>query len=130
MGISNTATMAGPRFGLTRDKTQERPRRVIKTGDLAIDLGGQRVHWKGQPVEVTATELRLLELVAPLVGSPLPSDFHLGDAWGPDYERDFDLIKRSLWSLQAKTEDYLALRRLLWALRRQMNYKYLWQHIL
>jgi DNA-binding response OmpR family regulator len=126
MGIS-TAVMTRPTFsppsvaGQAEDTTAPPPRRIIKTGELAIDFGEQRMLLKGEPVEVDATELRLLELLAPLLGSPVPADYRLADDWGPDYERDLDEIKRSLWSLQSKTEDNIALRRVLWALRRRMN---------
>lgn len=127
MGMSRTAVMVVPPFiqpetnGQAKDTTSPPPRRIIKTGELTIDLGRERALWKGKPLEVDATELRLLELVVPLMGSPVPADYRLADAWGPDYERDLDQIKRSLWSLQTKTEDNIALRRTLWALRRRMN---------
>jgi DNA-binding response OmpR family regulator len=107
--------------GQSEDTASPPPRRIIRTGELAIDFGERRILLKGKQMDVDTTELRLLELVMPLVGSPVPADFRLADAWGPDYERDLDQIKRSLWSLQTKTEDNIALRRTLWALRRRMN---------
>jgi DNA-binding response OmpR family regulator len=74
-------------------------------GDLVIDITSRRVTKRGQVVELTPTEFRLLALLARHAGRPLPHEFLLIEVWGPGYEGEVGHIKRYIWSLRKKLED-------------------------
>jgi DNA-binding response OmpR family regulator len=62
---------------------------VIQSGDLVIDLQGHRVSYAGKDIELTATEFRILELLAS----------HKGRAFSRD-----EIIESALHSEEAVTE--------------------------
>ena len=107
--------------GRRNGTAQERTNGTRTGGFMVIDLARRQVTWNGTPIDLTATEFRLLEILAPLTGGPLPRDFNLARSWGADYEDEVELIRRSTSSLGTKMKDNLALRRVLWFIRSQMR---------
>ena len=64
------------------------PAEVLKHGDLALDRAKHAVTVKGKPVELTATEFKLLDMLLERRGRVQTRDTLLTDVWG--YEGDVD----------------------------------------
>jgi DNA-binding response OmpR family regulator len=64
------------------------PAEVLKAGDIAIDLAKHQATVRGQPVELTATEFKLLSTLLERRGRVQTRDTLLTDVWG--YEGDVD----------------------------------------
>ena len=85
-----------------RDQATERP---VEVGDLTIDVAGSRVYREGQPVPVTATEFKLLAVLADNPGRVLVNDELLRRVWGPGYEGDGALLRTTIGRLRRKLGD-------------------------
>ncbi len=79
--------------------------RAVSCGDLTIDLAARRVMRKGQVVELSPTEFRLLAALARQKGRPVSHEYLLGEVWGPGYVGEICHIKRYVWALRQKLED-------------------------
>lgn len=64
------------------------PAEVIKAGDVTVDLAKHQATVKGEPVELTATEFKLLATLLERRGRVQTRDTLLTDVWG--YEGDVD----------------------------------------
>ena len=73
---------------LARAKTADDPVAVLQFGELAIDGPHHRVGVAGAEVELTATEFKLLEILARRRGRVKTRDRLLQDVWG--YENPID----------------------------------------
>jgi two-component system KDP operon response regulator KdpE len=78
---------------------------LIETGHLSIDLIRRRVYRKGQAVELTPTEFRLLEVLVRHYDTPLPSEELVRRVWGPAYEGEVEHVKHYIWALRRKLEE-------------------------
>lgn len=105
----------------SRQPSRRRRSGVTLCGNLKIDFGKQRVTCNDAPVELSSTEFKLVETLAPYTVGPLPDAFDLADVWGSNFEKEQRHIKLALWSLQSKFNDNLPWRRLLWAVCRTMK---------
>jgi two-component system OmpR family response regulator len=85
-----------------REHVSERP---VEIGELRIDLAGSRVYRHGQPVPVTATEFKLLAVLADNPGRVLVNDELLRRVWGPGYEGDGALLRTTIGRLRRKLGD-------------------------
>ncbi len=85
-----------------RDQASERP---VEVGVLSIDVAGSRVYREGQPVPVTATEFKLLAVLAANPGRVLVNDDLLRRVWGPGYEGDGALLRTTIGRLRRKLGD-------------------------
>ena len=63
---------------------------ILTFGDLAIDVPGHRVLVKGRGVDVTATEFRLLTVLAKRRGRVQTREHLLQDIWTPDDREAID----------------------------------------
>ncbi|MEI8315461.1 MAG: response regulator transcription factor [Verrucomicrobiota bacterium] len=61
---------------------------VLKLNDLVVDIAKHEVTFKGKPIELTATEFKLLVLLLERRGRVQTRDVLLTDVWG--YEGDVD----------------------------------------
>ncbi len=61
---------------------------VLKLNDLVVDIAKHEVTFKGKPIELTATEFKLLVLLLERRGRVQTRDALLTDVWG--YEGDVD----------------------------------------
>jgi len=77
-----------PRELLARGKPQEARSERMVFGDLTIDIPRHLVSWKGQSLELTATEFKLLTTLAERRGRVQSRDQLLRDVWG--YESMID----------------------------------------
>lgn len=78
---------------------------VYQVGDLVIDVERHRVTKRGEPIQLTPTEFRLLQSLAENAGRILSPEQLLYQVWGPSYVGDSDYVKRYVWYLRRKIED-------------------------
>ena len=78
---------------------------TFESGDLHIDFAAHRVTVKGEPVELSAGEYRLLVELATNSGRVLLQDELLGRVWGPDYIGATALLQTAIRRLRRKIEE-------------------------
>lgn len=84
---------------------QEQGDEVLYGDDyLVIDAGRMEVHCAGQPVNLTATERRVLFLLARNQGRLLTAGQILTSVWGPDYAEEVSYVRLYVWRLRQKIE--------------------------
>jgi len=88
---------------LRRTTTQSEPQQVVRHGELAIDVARHEVTYGGKAVALTATEFRILHLLATKPGRVLSRDDIIDSALGRDanvFDRTIDVhitaIRRKL----------------------------------
>jgi two-component system KDP operon response regulator KdpE len=79
--------------------------RRIEVGPVCIDLDASLVTRWGQPVGLTRTEYRLLELLATSDGRPCTSRFLSERLWGPGSEHKARSLRDHVASLRRKLDD-------------------------
>jgi two-component system, OmpR family, KDP operon response regulator KdpE len=82
----------------------ERPHR-IQASDVTIDLDAGLVTRRGQPVRLTRTEYRLLEVLATNAGRLCTHRFLLEQVWGPGYEEESQYLRVYVANLRKKLDD-------------------------
>ena len=91
-------------------RQKQKPADEIKIGKVVIDRVRHKVQIKGQEIELTATEFRLLEALAERSGAVLSRSQLLG-AVGADeemvYDRTIDAHVKSLRRKLGKSKDYI-----------------------
>lgn len=78
---------------------------TLRFGPLEVDLARQLVRIDGEPVHLTATELRLLEAMVTNPGKLLTHAWLLRKVWGPAYEHDPHLLRVYVQQLRRKLRD-------------------------
>ncbi|HWC11728.1 MAG TPA: response regulator transcription factor [Acidimicrobiales bacterium] len=78
---------------------------ILKTGDLEIDISAFRLTQSGRPVDLTATEFRLLAELAGHAGRVLSRELLLQRVWGYDYLGDSRLVDMAVKRLRDKLGD-------------------------
>jgi DNA-binding response OmpR family regulator len=81
-----------------------RDRVLYADEELVIDSERWEVSRQGKPVELTATERRLLFLLAENMGRVLPTSRILEGVWGQEYVNEVDYVKLYIWRLRQKIE--------------------------
>jgi DNA-binding response OmpR family regulator len=74
-------------------------------GELVIDFGSRRVLKRGEVVQLTPTEYRLLAALAENAGRTLSHVQLLERVWGAEYTDEPGYVKRYIWYLRQKIED-------------------------
>jgi two-component system KDP operon response regulator KdpE len=87
-----------------RSLSLDRPR-SIEIGPVCIDLDAGLVTRWGQPVRLTRTEYRLLEILATSGGRLCTSRFLSERLWGPGSEQKSRLLREHVASLRRKLDD-------------------------
>jgi DNA-binding response OmpR family regulator len=77
---------------------------IFTTGDLVIDYAQHLVTVRGQPVQLSRTEYKLLSTLAQNVGMVVTHELLLEKVWGPEYSRDIDFIWVYVSRLRRKIE--------------------------
>lgn len=78
---------------------------VFKHGDLEIDMAKAEVFLKGKMVYLSATEYRILIQLVQNAGAVIPSEQLLRDVWGPEYQKDKEILWVSISRLRQKLEE-------------------------
>ncbi len=89
---------------LTRTTRARAPVKVFTSGDFTIDFDQRRVVVGGQPVELTRTEYRLLEMLASHPNRTLSTEQLIETIWGPEYAGETEQVKHFIWALRKKIE--------------------------
>jgi two-component system phosphate regulon response regulator PhoB len=95
---------------LARVKMAEEPISVLQFGTLAIDVPRHRVTVAGTAIELTATEFKLLEILARRRGRVQTRERLLQDVWGYDNPIDSRTVDTHMRRLREKigaAADYL-----------------------
>jgi two-component system KDP operon response regulator KdpE len=77
---------------------------VIEAGDLTIDFVRRRVERDGEPIKLTPTEYKLLQVLAQQAGKVIPHTDLLSKVWGPEYRDDTDYLWVYVRYLRQKLE--------------------------
>ncbi|WP_375430677.1 response regulator [uncultured Friedmanniella sp.] len=80
------------------------PPRVVETPDLRLDLNDQTALRKGEPVHLTPTEWRLVEVLTRQPGQLVRQTELLREVWGPSYHRETNYLRVYLANLRRKLE--------------------------
>jgi len=78
--------------------------RVVRAGDVEIDLTRRLVKRAGTPVAVTRTEWLLLQHLAANAGKVMLNTELLSKVWGPEYRDDLQYLRVWVSRLRAKLE--------------------------
>jgi two-component system KDP operon response regulator KdpE len=84
--------------------TQEHADNLIEAGDLKIDFVRRKVERNGEPVKLTPTEYKLLQVLAQQAGKVIPHTDLLSKVWGPEYRDDTDYLWVYIRYLRQKLE--------------------------
>ena len=79
--------------------------KTFQSGDLLINFDERAVIVSGQPVQLTATEYKLLAELANGAGRVLTQDMVLERVWGPEYSGESQLLRSYVKSLRQKLGD-------------------------
>ncbi|MEJ2734078.1 MAG: winged helix-turn-helix domain-containing protein, partial [Anaerolineae bacterium] len=74
------------------------------SGNLYLDPASQKVTVRGELVNLTPTEYRLLLCLAYNAGRIVTSQQILDNVWGPGYEDSIANVKLYIWYLRRKIE--------------------------
>lgn len=88
---------------LARRRVTERPA-VLAVGDLELDPASRQVRRRGAPIEVTAREFALLELLMRNAGLVLSKSQVLGALWGFDFDGDPNVVEVYVGRLRRKVD--------------------------
>jgi two-component system KDP operon response regulator KdpE len=86
---------------------------VVRAGDLVVDLVRSRVTWRGEPVALTPTELRLLEVLLAHRGKLVTREQLLAEVWGSRAPSDRGRVRVFMVHLRRKLRDDAAAPRLI-----------------
>ncbi len=86
---------------------------LLAVGPLTIDADRRQVTVRGQEVKLTATEFRILALLAASPGRVLTHRFLLGQVWGPGHTEEPHHLRVHVAELRKKLEEDPARPRLL-----------------
>jgi DNA-binding response OmpR family regulator len=89
---------------LRRSSSAEPFERILRAGDLEIDLQRRLVHRGGEPVVLSANEWRLLQALASSPGRVVQAAELLGKAWGSEYREDTEYLRVWISRLRRKIE--------------------------
>jgi two-component system KDP operon response regulator KdpE len=79
--------------------------RVVRAGEVAIDLDAKLVTRAGAPVRLTPIEYRLLETLATNAGRLCTHRFLLERVWGPGYGDESQYLRVYMANLRKKLDD-------------------------
>ena len=77
---------------------------VVDAGNLQIDLAARMVRKNNETVKLTATEYKLLSLLAQHEGKVLTHQYLLREVWGPGYINQSQYLRVFIAQLRKKIE--------------------------
>ena len=84
---------------------EEQPILIVTAGDMKIDCDSRNLYIAGRPINLTAKEFDLLELLAVNPGKVYSRDNLLKAVWGQDYSGDGRTVDVHMRRLREKIED-------------------------
>ncbi len=105
--FSPTELVARIRASLRR-KATSRPEETTDgyaVGSVSIDYSSHRVTVAGQPVQLTATEYKLMHELSNSAGRVMTQDELLHRVWGPEYAGESQLLRAYVKTLRQKLGD-------------------------
>ncbi|MBI3964727.1 MAG: response regulator transcription factor [Chloroflexi bacterium] len=77
---------------------------AFRSGELEIDFSRQLVMVRGNEVELTPTEYKLLRQLALHAGNVVAHEELLTKVWGPEYREDVEYLRQYVYYLRQKIE--------------------------
>lgn len=105
--------LARSRAHLRRAASDRSRTAVVRADDLVIDLAARRVTWRDEPVHLTPTELRLLEVLLTHRGKLVTREQLLSEVWGSRAASDRGRVRVFMVHLRRKLHDDAAKPRLI-----------------
>ena len=105
--------LARSRAHLRRSTAEHREPAYIRSGELEIDLPRSRVTWRGDVVQLTPTEFRLLEILLAHRGKLVTREQLLEEVWGSRSPSDRGRVRVFMVHLRRKLRDDAARPRLI-----------------
>ncbi len=90
---------------LRRGRESPKPGDIYRFADITVDFGRFEVLRKGEKIDLTATELKLLRVFLQHRGQVLTIDQLLQEVWGPDIALTDRVIYTHVNNLRSKIED-------------------------
>jgi len=87
-----------------RNSAGEEGAAIITCGDIAIDLEARTIKKNNELIKLTATEYRLLSLLAKNEGKVLTHQYLLREVWGPGYINQSQYLRVFIAQLRKKIE--------------------------
>lgn len=78
---------------------------ILRVGDLTVDLAGQEVRRAGEPVQLSATEFRLLEYLCINQNVVLSKAQILAYVWDEDFDGSENVVELYIGYLRRKIDD-------------------------
>lgn len=89
---------------LKRSAGNNRQSPVLQVGGLILDPIRHLVTRDGQPIELTPTEFKLLEIFMRAPGQVFTQEQLVSKVWGDEYADEIGYIRRYIWHLRQKIE--------------------------
>ena len=83
----------------------QRAERLLRQGDLSVDLDAHRVRRSDDVIKLTPTEFRLLVTLMEHPGRVVSVEELVTKVWGAGYAGQVDYVRRYVWYLRQKLED-------------------------
>ncbi len=77
---------------------------IFQTGDLEVDFAQQVARIRGEQVNLTPTEFRIISFLARNAGRVVTQADLLTKVWGPEYKDEAHLLRVNIARLRAKVE--------------------------
>ena len=77
---------------------------VLRGADLEVDVDRHRVFRSGDPIDLTATEFKILAALLREQGRVLSPRELVVEVWGPEYAEETGYVRRYVWHLRQKLE--------------------------
>jgi len=105
--------LARSRAHLRRSTAEHRQSALLRAGELEIDLARSLVTWRGEAVQLTPTEFRLLEVLVAHRGKLVTREQLLEEVWGSRSPSDRGRVRVFMVHLRRKLHDDAARPRLI-----------------
>jgi two-component system KDP operon response regulator KdpE len=96
--------LARIRAVLRRAQPPAGPSKIVRSGDVTVDLAGQSIMRSGIEVKVSPTEYGLLAVLAQHAGQVMDHRTLLRTVWGPTYGDERNYLRTFIQRLRAKLE--------------------------
>lgn len=95
--------LARIRSGIRRNQGQTIDS-LVETGELQIDFSARSIRKNGEYLKLTATEFKLLSILAKNEGSVLTHQYLLREVWGISYQNESQYLRVFVGTLRRKIE--------------------------